>query len=126
LFTPRKFEVYEFWPGDFLALFAQADSTQSSASLSAGDWQRAGQSGRTKTDHCLSEQQRNSARFDKTIPLRAKADADVREIFWFAGKQFVGKAASNQVLEWTAAAGDYEVTALDDHGRAGSHSVTVR
>ena len=38
-----------------------------------------------------------------------------RETFWFAGKQFVGKAAPNQVLEWTAAAGDYEVTALDDH-----------
>ena len=63
----------------------------------------------------------------KTIPLRAKADADVRQIFWFAsGSQFVGKAAPNQVLEWTAAAGDYEVTALDDHGRAGSHSVVVR
>jgi hypothetical protein len=25
-----------------------------------------------------------------------------REIFWFAGKQFVGKAPPNQVLEWTA------------------------
>ena len=61
-----------------------------------------------------------------TIPLRAKADADVREIFWFAGKQFVGKAAQNQVLEWTATAGDYEVTALDDYGRAGSHIVVVR
>ena len=61
-----------------------------------------------------------------TIPLGAKVDADVREIFWFAGKQFVGKAAPNQVLEWTAAAGDYEITALDDHGRAGSHSVVVR
>jgi membrane carboxypeptidase/penicillin-binding protein PbpC len=46
-----------------------------------------------------------------------------RETFWFAGKQFVGKAAPNQVLEWTAAAGDYEITALDDHGRAGSHTV---
>ena len=62
----------------------------------------------------------------KTIPLRAKADADVREIFWFAGKQLVGKAAPNQVLEWTATATDYEVTALDDHSRAGWHSVVVR
>jgi penicillin-binding protein 1C len=62
----------------------------------------------------------------KTIPLRAKADADVREIFWFAGKQFIGKAAPNQVLEWTAATGDYDVTALDDHGRAGSHRIVVR
>ena len=62
----------------------------------------------------------------KTISLRAKAEADVRQIFWFAGRQFVSKAAPNQVLEWTVAAGDYEITALDDHGRAGSHSVTVR
>ena len=62
----------------------------------------------------------------KTIPLRAKTDADVHQIFWFAGKQFVGKAAPNQVVEWSAAAGDYEVTALDNLGRAGSHSVTVR
>jgi membrane carboxypeptidase/penicillin-binding protein PbpC len=62
----------------------------------------------------------------KTIPLPAKADADVREISWFAGKQFVGKAAPNQVVEWTGAAGDYEVTVLNDYGRAGSHSVVVR
>jgi membrane carboxypeptidase/penicillin-binding protein PbpC len=62
----------------------------------------------------------------KTIPLRAKADADVREIFWFAGKQFLGKVAPNQILEWTTAAGDFEITAMDDHGRAGSHSVAVR
>jgi membrane carboxypeptidase/penicillin-binding protein PbpC len=62
----------------------------------------------------------------KTIPLRAKADADVREIFWFAGKQLVGKAAPNQVLEWTATTGDYEVTALDDYGRAGLHIAVVR
>ena len=62
----------------------------------------------------------------KTIPLRAKTDADVREIFWFAGKQLVGKGAPNQVVEWLATAGEYEVTALDDHGRAGSHCVVVR
>ena len=42
------------------------------------------------------------------------------------GKRFVGKAAPNEVLEWTATAGDYEITALDDHGRVGSCSVVVR
>ena len=61
-----------------------------------------------------------------THNFESKADADVREIFWFAGKQFVGKAPPNQVVEWTASSGDYEVTALDDHGRSGSHSVVVR
>jgi membrane carboxypeptidase/penicillin-binding protein PbpC len=48
------------------------------------------------------------------------------KVFWFAGKQLIGKAAPNQVLEWSATAGDYGMTALDDHGRAGSHSVVVR
>src|SRR6266540_2584084 len=122
-----KREVYEFWPGDFLTLFEQAGIPRRVPPPFLPDTgselaSRAGQkpiivSPNSKEILLVSK---------KTIPLRAKADADVREIFWFAGKQFVGKAAPNQVLEWTAVAGDYEVTALDDHGRAGSHSVVVR
>ena len=122
-----KREVYEFWPGEFLTLFEQAGIPRRVPPPFLPDTgselaSRVGQkpiivSPNSKEILLVSK---------KTIPLRAKTDADVREIFWFAGKQFVGKAAPNQVLEWTAAAGDYEVTALDDHGRAGSHSVTVR
>ena len=122
-----KREVYEFWPGDFLTLFEQAGIPRRVPPPFLPDTgselaSRVGQkpiivSPNSKEILLVSK---------KTIPLRAKADADVREIFWFAGKQFVGKAAPNQVLEWTAVAGDYEVTALDDHGRAGSHSVVVR
>ena len=120
-------EVYEFWPGDFLALFEQAGIPRrvpppflpnTGSDLAS----RAGQ----KPIIVSPNGKEILLVLKKTIPLRAKADADVREIFWFAGKQFVGKAAPNQVLEWTATAGDYEVTALDDHGRAGSHSVVVR
>jgi penicillin-binding protein 1C len=122
-----KREVYEFWPGDFLSLFEQAGIPRRVPPPFLPDTgselaSRVGQkpiivSPNSKEILLVSK---------KTIPLRAKADADVREIFWFAGKQFVGKAAPNQVLEWAAAAGDYEVTALDDHGRAGSHTVVVR
>ncbi len=122
-----KREVYEFWPGEFLTLFEQAGIPRrvpppflpgTGSELAS----RVGQkpiivSPNSKEVLLVSK---------KTIPLRAKTDADVREMFWFAGKQFVGKAAPNQVLEWTAVAGDYEVTALDDRGRAGSHSVVVR
>jgi penicillin-binding protein 1C len=122
-----KREVYEFWPGDFLTLFEEAGIPRrvpppflpdAGSELAS----RAGQkpiivSPNSKEILLVSK---------KTIPLRAKADADVREIFWFAGKQFIGKAAPNQVVEWTAATGDYEVTALDDHGRAGSHAIAVR
>src|SRR5262249_15650968 len=122
-----KREVYEFWPSDFLTLFEQAGIPRRVPPPFLRDIgselaSRAGQkpiivSPNSKEILLVSK---------KTIPLPAKTDADVGEIFWLAGKQFVGKAAPNQVVEWTAAAGDYEVTALDDHGRAGSHSVVVR
>jgi penicillin-binding protein 1C len=122
-----KREVYEFWPGDFLTLFEQAGIPRRVPPPFLPDTgselaSRVGQ----KPIIVSPNSKEILLASKKTIPLRAKTEADVREIFWFAGKQFVGKAAPNQVLEWTAAAGDYEVTALDDHGRAGSHSVVVR
>jgi penicillin-binding protein 1C len=122
-----KREVYEFWPGDSLTLFEQAGIPRR---VPPPFLPHTGSEVASRAGHkpiIVSPTSKEILLVSKkTIPLRAKADADVREIFWFAGKQFVGKAAPNQVLEWTAAAGDYEVTALDDHGRAGSHSVTVR
>jgi len=122
-----KREVYEFWPGDFLTLFEQAGIPRRVPPPFLPDTgsevaSRVGQ----KPIIVSPNNKEILLASKKTIPLRAKADADVREIFWFAGKQFVGKAAPNQVLEWAATTGDYEVTALDDHGRAGSHSIVVR
>jgi penicillin-binding protein 1C len=122
-----KREIYEFWPGDFLTLFEQAGIPRRVPPPFLPDTgselaSRVGQ----KPIIVFPNTKEVLLASMKTIPLRAKADADVREVFWFAGKQFIGKAAPNQVLEWSATAGDYEVTALDDHGRAGSHSVVVR
>src|SRR5438309_3234220 len=122
-----KHEVYEFWPGEFLTLFQQAGVPRkipppflpnNGSELASRSGQKPVIVSPSKKEIVLPS--------TKRIPLRAKAEGDVREIFWFAGKQFVGKAAPNQVVEWTATAGDYEITALDDHGRADSHSVTVR
>jgi penicillin-binding protein 1C len=62
----------------------------------------------------------------KALALRADAEGDVREIFWFAGKALVGKTAPQQVLSWKCSMGEYELTALDDHGRAASCRITVR
>ncbi|PYL10472.1 MAG: penicillin-binding protein 1C, partial [Verrucomicrobia bacterium] len=62
----------------------------------------------------------------KTVPLRAKVDGDVQKIYWFTGTKFIGQAGPEEFLGWDADAGDYEITALDDHGRASSCSVIVR
>jgi membrane carboxypeptidase/penicillin-binding protein PbpC len=61
-----------------------------------------------------------------TMALRAKTDADVREIYWFAGNTFIARSNPQDVVTWKAAPGSYELTALDDHGRAGASYVTVR
>ncbi|HEY3659730.1 MAG TPA: penicillin-binding protein 1C [Candidatus Udaeobacter sp.] len=122
-----KREVYEFWPGDFLTLFQQAGLPRRVPPPFLPDTGSESASREGQNPIIVSPNGKEILLVSKkTIPLRAKADADVREIFWFAGKRFVGKAAPNQVVEWSAAAGDYEVTALDDHGRAGSHRVVVR
>jgi len=119
-------EVYEFWPGEFLTLFEQAGIPRRVPPpfLPNNRSELASRSGQKPV--IVSPSKEILLASTKTIPLRAKAEGDVREIFWFAGKQFVGKGAPNQVVEWNATAGDYEITALDDHGRAGSRSVTVR
>lgn len=120
-------EVYEFWPGEFLTLFEQAGIPRRVPPpfLPDNGSELTSRSGQKPVIVSPSNKEIVLA-WAKTIPLRAKAEGDVREVFWFAGKQFVGKAAPNEVLEWTAAAGDYEIIALDDHGRAASCSVIVR
>jgi penicillin-binding protein 1C len=120
-------EVYEFWPGEFLTLFEQAGIPRRVPPpfLPNNGSELASRSGQKPVIVSPSKKEIVLAS-TKRIPLRAKAEGDVREIFWFAGKQFVGKAAPNQVVEWTATAGDYQITALDDHGRAGSCSIIVR
>ena len=122
-----KHEVYEFWPGEFLTLFQQAGVPRkipppfppNTGSELAG---RTGHSPRIISP-ANKEIVVASA---KTVPLRAKVDADVREVYWFAGKKFIGQAGPDEFLGWDTAAGDYEITALDDHGRASSCNVTVR
>ena len=50
------------------------------------------------------------------VPLRAQTDGDVRDVYWFANRAFLGKAPPNEPVSWTPQQGSYEVTALDDRG----------
>jgi penicillin-binding protein 1C len=126
-------EVYEFWPSDLLALFERAGLPRrspppflpgSSTDLLARNGHPpsilAPVSGETHEVIFLGSPSRNS------FPLRAKTDADVQEVYWFAGKTFIGKARATDVVTWQSAPGRYELTALDDQGRSGSCTVTVR
>ena len=122
-----KREVYEFWPGEFLRLFEQAGVPRKIPPpfLPGSGSELAGRTGNRPRIISPANKEIVVASA-KTVPLRAKVDADVREVYWFAGKKFIGQAGPDEFLGWDTAAGDYEITALDDHGRAGSCNVIVR
>jgi penicillin-binding protein 1C len=119
-------EVYEFWPGDILKVFEQAGIPRKTPPpfLPETGSELVGRTGRGPriVSPAGKEIMLASA---KTVPLRAKVDGDVQKVYWFAGKKFIGQAAPNEFLGWDADAGDYELTALDDHGRATSCAVIV-
>ena len=123
-----KREVYEFWPSDLLRLFERA-----------GVARRLPPPFLPGTESDLASRMGNPPRItsptgghdiffasSNAIPLRAKTDADVREIYWFADKIFIGKSNVTEMLTWKSTPGDYQLIALDDHGRSTLCNVTVR
>jgi penicillin-binding protein 1C len=126
-------EVYEFWPTELLSIFRRAGVPRKLPPpfLPETDPELAARTGNPPqiiapaAGSAYELLNSDSAR-KHGIPLRAKTDADVREVYWFADKTFIGKSPATDILSWKSARGRYELTALDDHGRSGSCTVTVR
>ena len=123
-------EIYEFWPSELLTLFERAGLPRKSPppflpDTAAEVLARTGDPPRIIAPVSGTTREIVSS-ISRPIPLQAKTEADVREIYWFADKAFIGKSSPTDVLSWKSAPGHYELTALDDHGRAGSCTVTVR
>jgi penicillin-binding protein 1C len=122
-------EVYEFWPTDLLALFERAgvprrspppflDNTRAENASNHGPCLISpAASGRCEIVFANSKAR---------VPLRAHTEADVRELYWFSDRSFIGRCHPAETLSWKPAPGDYELTVLDDHGRAASSLVVVR
>ena len=123
-------EVFEFWPGELLAVFERAGLPRKSPppfmpGTSSEVLDRTGTAPQILAPVGGTHRE-VLATVSSVIPLRAKVEADVREIYWFVGNAFVGKSNAASVFEWKSAPGSYELTALDDHGRAGACTISVR
>jgi len=120
-------EVYEFWPSDLLKLFERAGLPRRSPPpfLPGTETELTARSG--NPPKIISPAEGNASLLDTSgeIPLRAKADADVREIYWFANRSFIGKSQAADMLSWKSSRGSYQLIALDDHGRFSSCNVIV-
>src|SRR6266498_490014 len=97
-------EVYEFWPTELLSIFRRAGVPRKLPPPflpgTSPDWiARTGNAPRIVSP---AEGQKILLTSVGTIALRAKTDADVREIYWFAGKTFNGRAPPQEVISWKA------------------------
>jgi len=121
-------EVYEFWPTELLSIFHRAGVPRKLPPpfLPGTTAEFVARSGNAPRIVSPPDGQKILPASVGAIPLQAKADADVREIYWFAGKTFIGRAPPQEVISWKASAGRYELIALDDHGRSGSSAITVQ
>jgi len=61
----------------------------------------------------------------KSLVLMASADAEARELFWFADSLFIGRSPPNGKLLWNPGVGAHTLTAVDQNGRSGSIRLTV-
>ncbi len=62
----------------------------------------------------------------ETITLRATTAAGVREVYWFVGKRFLGKAPPGGSFAWRPEApGSFIVRAVDDQGQADSRLIEL-
>lgn len=126
-----KTEVFEFWPSDLAAVFAQAGlpkrtppsdaHCKSSGMFTTGIPPRI-TSPLRNTTYTL----RNPKLRDDPISFSATTDADTKTIYWFIDDIYLGNTASKASIEWRpATSGSYRVRAVDDHGRADSRQLKV-
>lgn len=125
-------EVFEFWPSDLLRIFRQAGVARRTPPAYASDCglDQQGGGGTAPKIGSPSEVITYTLRADRLseerIAFEAVADADVRRLFWFVDNRLVGESTPSETYLWPAAAGDYTVTVLDDHGRAATVQVRIR
>ncbi|MEP6822207.1 MAG: penicillin-binding protein 1C [Chthoniobacterales bacterium] len=122
-------ENAEFWPSDLLQLFAEAGLPRKlPPPFAPGESVEAiARSGRppriTSPRSDVAYSSAGQGRADRALTLVAETDADVRTIYWFAGREFIGAAKRNAPLDWQPRPGKYTIVALDDHGRSDARNV---
>lgn len=122
-------EVYEFWPSDLARVFRQAGiprrSPPSIPDCAAGADQ--GQAPQiTSPVRGVTYTRRASRAGEERIAFSATVDASAHVVFWFVDDNFVGTTLAGEQFFWRpAAAGEYALRVVDDHGRVDMRSLRV-
>ena len=128
-----KREVYEFWSSDLMRLFREAGLPRRRpppylpGSRPEGVAYQEGIAPRIVSPQpgAVYMLKAGVAAPREQITLQAQTDADVEQVYWFAGRQFIGRTTPHDLLVWSPPPGSYSLTAIDDSGRAASEKVEI-
>jgi penicillin-binding protein 1C len=126
--------VYEMWGSDMLRLFEQAGLPRRTpppfdprcANDAAGAVAAAPPPQITSPLRGVVYSLRAKRLGEETITLRATTAAGVREVYWFVGRSFLGKAPPGGTLAWKPdGPGSFVVRAVDDQGKSDSRLIEL-
>ncbi|MEJ2612621.1 MAG: penicillin-binding protein 1C, partial [Candidatus Thiodiazotropha sp.] len=126
------YEIYEFWPSDLLQIFRQAGIVRRvpppyQQACSLEQQCIGGTSPRiTSPSRLITYTLRADRLSSERIPFKAVSDSDVKTLYWLIDNQLMGQVDAAKTYFWPAAAGNFTVTVLDDHGRADALEMRVR
>jgi penicillin-binding protein 1C len=129
--TTTRYEVFEFWPSDYHALWQQAGiSLRTPPPLMPGC---SPHSNLQINDPplILSPDSRVTYAFTDpehaltSLPFQAITHGSSQTVYWFVNQRFVGQSRSNTPFFWTPTPGTFYITAVDDQGNGSSVTIEV-
>lgn len=126
-----EMRVFEFWPSEFLEVFARAGIALKSPPAYEGDCAVEHRGGSGSVPVIRSPQQNieyivSAAGGERVpVPLEASVDSDVEQLYWFIDERYVGSAGRGETFFWNAEPGQFEARVVDDAGRADSRRFVV-
>jgi penicillin-binding protein 1C len=69
--------------------------------------------------------QRTQKESERAIALRARTLSQVRQLFWFANRSFLGISQRGEAFYWSPEPGTYTIAATDDQGGTDSVQIVV-
>jgi penicillin-binding protein 1C len=126
--APFREEIVEHWSSDLLAVYSAAGMPKRPAPdlsrCALVKYAHGGQAPRLSSPRSGASYELTSQR--PIIVLKADIDGDAERVHWFAGASYLGASAGGEALDWSpVVSGQYEIRAVDDHGRSTIRRVRV-
>ncbi len=119
-----RMEVMEFWSSDMQKLFRQAGLPRRSPPKCQQGFQTQAPEITSPVRHVAY--QLRTSQPEVTIPLQAKAAAQVRTLFWFDDNRYIGSSDPLTALAYRPSdSGIHNIRVVDDQGQVAEREMTV-